>query len=132
MQSNKKMSIEKYISIKENAYSFAKNLTKEKIIQFIKKIEMNDPEESLIYITTLLYPNDLNIINVFSQSMNVQQLCEKLNMHSKIIQIKAREYYDYKLPKLLKQNKILNQLCRQESKFSNDEITNEILDEKLK
>lgn len=131
-QLNKKMSIEKYILTKENAYSFAKSLDKEKLIQFINKIEITDPEEALIYITTLLYPNDLNIINVFSQSMNMQQLCEKLNMPSKIIQIKAREYYDYKLPQLLKQNKILNQLCRQESKFWNDDITNEILDSKLK
>lgn len=132
MQSKKKMSIEKYIEIKENAYSFAKSLKKDKIIEFIKNINIPDPEESLIYISTLLYPNDIDIIGMFSEKMNKQQLCERLNMPQQIIQIKIREYFDYKLPELLKKNATLNSLCRQDSKFSNDDITEEILNSKLK
>lgn len=132
MELNKKLDIRKYLAVKESAYTFAKVLDKNRIVKLIQNLEIEDPEEATIYITTLLYPNDLDIIPIVEEKQDLEQLSNFFNIPSKILQLKAREYAKYNLLQLLKQNETLNNLCRDQSNFSNNEAINEIISSKLK
>jgi len=132
MQFNKKLDIKKYIEVKEAAYTFAKVLDKNKIIETVQNSTIKDPEELTIFISTLLYPNDLEIIPMVYEKQNIEQLSKQFNIPGKILQLKAREYVNYNLSQLLKENKSLNMLCREQSNLSNDETISEIINSKLK
>lgn len=132
MKLNRKLDTKTYIETKKNAYSFAKVLTKDEIVNSIQKLDIADPEEATIYISTLLYPNDLDIIQVVYEKYNLEQLSKLLNIPSKIIQLKAREYVNYNLPQLIKQNKDLNALCHEQTNLSTSETIDEIIASKLK
>lgn len=121
MNLRKKMTIEQYASLKENAYCFAKTLDKEQLINFIENLNISNQEEALIYLSTLMYPNDKEIISEFTQGCNLTKISQKLNIPETILNIKAQECASYKLNHILKNNKVLNDLASQQSKFTNDD-----------
>lgn len=132
MKLNKKLDVKKYIEIKETAYTFAKVLDKNKIIEAVQNLNIKDPEEATIHISTLLYPNDLDIIPTIYEKQDIEQLSKRLNIPIKILQLKAREYANYNLPQLLKENQTLNMLCKEQANFTNNEEIDEIINSKLK
>lgn len=130
-ESRRKMSLEEYINIKESAYTFAKCLEKESIIKYIKNMKIDNIEESLIYIYTLLFPNDIEIMDQLATTINPNKISENLNIPISIIQAKINEFSTYNIYRILGSNSVLRSLASQQSKFSTDEV-NQILDTKLK
>lgn len=124
-----KLDLEKYIQIKIQAYNMSDALTKEKIIEMASKYEINNPEERLIYISTLLYPNDQEFIQLFN---NKKETPEIAKIPKAILETKIYEYYRYDLPKLLQQNESLRQYSNYKTKFEDDPTSEEIITSRFK
>lgn len=132
MQENKWLSTKEYQNLKENAYSFAIMLEKENLLSFFEGLEFSNKEEYIIYGCTLLYPNDLQIIEEFNKKLDLNKISQKLNIPVSILKIKLNEYSHYKYQNVLKNYQPLMRLA---SKLSNTKLsdeTNELFESRLK
>ena len=124
-----KLNMEKYIQVKTKAYLLSDALTKDQIIEMASKYEISDPEERVIYISTLLYPNDAKLIELLYNNMQSPEL---LKIPKTILEAKSAEYIKYSLPKILEQNPSLRQYSNYKTKFEDDSATEEIINSRLK
>lgn len=124
-----KLDMEKYIQVKTKAYLLSDALTKDQIVEIASKYEISDPEERVIYISTLLYPNDAKLIELLYNNMQSPEL---LKIPKTILETKVSEYLRYDLPNILKQNPSLRQYSNYKTKFEDDSATEEIINSRLK
>lgn len=117
-----RLSQEDYISLKTKAYELASTLPKkeiENIINLINSQDMKDNGEKKIFISTILYPNDMDVI-IEREENHIHDLkgLEKATLiPSDFILLKLSEYGTYGTIKLLKENKELRRLAEQASQF---------------
>lgn len=124
-----KLDMEKYIQVKTKAYLLSDALTKDQIVEIASKYEISDPEERVIYISTLLYPNDAKLIELLYNNMQSPEL---LKIPKTILEAKSAEYIKYNLPEILEQNPSLRQYSNYKTKFEDDSATEEIINSRLK
>jgi len=116
------LSKEEYITIKTKAYELASTLAKEEIeglINFINSKNIKNSGEKEIFISTLLYPNDMDVIIEREENHvhDIKGLEKATLIPTNILILKLSEYAAYGTIKLLEENKELRRLAEQASQF---------------
>jgi len=116
------LSKEEYITIKTKAYELASTLAKEEIeglINFINSKNIKNSGKKEIFISTLLYPNDMDVIIEREENHvhDIKGLEKATLIPTNILILKLSEYAAYGTIKLLEENKELRRLAEQASQF---------------
>ena len=111
MTSSIKMSKETYKEIKQNIYSLLIEFDKQELIEHYEKQEFSTEEERTILINTILYPNDVQIMNELTRTMDVERISKKMNMPISAIRDKGKEFGRYRTWQVLKEDEELKQLA---------------------
>lgn len=123
-QIREKVTPRQYKIIKERAYRLAaelseKDLTKEEYEEIVNETSFLNEDEQIIYRTTVLYPNDIEILRQreigreSGNKNNINYLCKELNIPFNIMIAKMREYQNYDIIGLLTSNPELAKLTEQ-------------------
>ena len=109
---------EEYIFIKQQAYNIAANKSGKEILNHIEDLkikELKDTYATLIDVTTLTFPNDLDFINELENKENNNlgkiYLKEKLKMPLPIVHFKVFEFEQFKTADILANNVELRKLA---------------------
>ena len=124
MTKNIKLTDREYEMVKKNAYISATILTKTQIINHLNEDCFYDSKSDLgiIYRTTLMYPNDIEIIEEYTNGgtqngHDLGHISKTLGIPQNIIRFKIMEYNKYNTLELFSKNLEIKRLAEQASKF---------------
>lgn len=118
----KELTKEEYIDIKRKAYELASTLSKEEIeglIEFINARSIRKTGEKEIFISTLMYPNDIDLIYAREEKHihDLKGLEKETLIPNDIILTKLVEYGRFNTMEILTSNKELRTYAEQASQF---------------
>ena len=111
------MTIDEYISIKNWAYNsveYFRNLSLKEKYNFIKSLPINNKEVLNIFLSTLILPNDLELMTLFSNNKNLNEIAHKFNVPFTLIIRKKLELREMNIVGYIKSGKISQQSALQQ------------------
>ena len=96
---------------------------------FATKVTYKTQEERDIVINTILYPEDIRILDELTYFETEEKLSHKLNIPVEIIRLKSKEFTNYKIWNLLQKNEDARKVAIELSNIDTDygeEIINRI------
>ena len=118
------MTIDEYIAIKNWAYNnveYFRNLSLKEKYNFIKSLPFNNKEILNIFLSTLILPNDLELVTLFSNNKNLNEIAHKFNVPFTLIIRKKLELSEMDIISYIESGKISHQSALQQPINLNDE-----------
>lgn len=110
-----KMNDSDYVNIKESAYNFILNTSKEEREKIVKSLMLDlkflHSDSKRINASTMLYPNDIQILEEYVKDHNITNISKKLNIPPTILTEKIMEYKIYNFVELLENKPKFNELA---------------------
>lgn len=112
MVKNEKMSYEYYGRLKFMLYELVSQYDKNKLLQFFnEKVLYKTQEEKEIVINTILYSDDIKILNALTLFHGEEKIAYELGIPVEIVRKKAKEFSRYRIWELFKQNKEIKNIA---------------------
>lgn len=117
MINNPKMDEEQYRKIKQMLYEYTLE-NKEGLLEKFMNVKYSTEEQKKICINTILYPDDLEIINELKKTLDVEKVSERINIPIEVLREKGKEYGRYRTYELLNDDPVLKELALEINGFS--------------
>lgn len=123
MVKNEKMSQEYYGRLKFMLYDLVSQYDKNKLLEFFKeKVLYKTQEEKEIVINTILYPEDIRILDALAFFHGEEKIAYELGIPVEIVRGKAKEFARYKIWDLFKQNEEVKHIAISISDIQTDDV----------
>lgn len=118
---------EEYILIKNCAYNsieYFRQLSLDEKFNFIKVSPFKEKNEVAIFISTLFFPNDLELIEQFKSNKDLKTIADLYKVPIELIKIKKEELDSMDLTRMIKERKISFKSTLQSYQGINDDNIN--------
>lgn len=110
------MTVQEYILLKNWAYNsveYFRNLSMVEKYNFLKSLPFKDKVTLDIFLATLFLPNDLELITLFSNNKNIEEIAKQFNVPINVIVRKKLELQEMDIAGYIKEGKIKEQSALQ-------------------